>query len=136
MNTFKIYFKETTVLEIGGSKKTFMADTMYGFKFISDKEMKNIRKQLIGKSNATFMLTDDLLGCFKIIYGNKKPKDVSTDNLITLNKGKKNKGKNIYATKKSIEENLNISESNSIESVPPVSEDVTIDPESEVGNNE
>lgn len=136
MNTFKIYFKETTVLEIGGSKKTFMADTMYGFKFISDKEMKNIRKQLIGKSNATFMLTDNLLGCFKIIYGNKKPKDVSTDNLITLNKGKKNKGKNMYATKKSIEENLNISESNSVESVPPVSEDVTIDSESEVGNNE
>lgn len=136
MNTFKIYFKETTVLEIGGSKKTFMADTMYGFKFISDKEMKSIRKQLIGKNNATFMLTDDLLGCFKVIYGNKKPKDVSTGNLITLNKGKKNKGKNIYATKKSIEENLNISESNSIESVPPVSEDITIDPESEVGNNE
>lgn len=134
MNTFKIYFKETMVLEIGGSKQTFMADTMYGFKFISDKEMKSIRKQLIGKNTAIFMLTDDLLGCFNIIYGNKKAKDVSTDNLITLNKGKKNKSKTMYATKKSIEEHLNTPDD--IGNVPPVSEDIIIDPESEVNSNE
>ena len=125
MNTFKIYFKETTVLEIGGTKRTFAANTMYGFKFISDKDLKNIRKQLIGKSTVDFQITENLLGCYQVIYGNKKPKDISTENLVTLNKGKKNKNKVKYATKSSIEEQL-IKEENIEDTVPPVEEEVTI----------
>lgn len=106
MNTFKIFFKDITVLKIGDVKKTFAADTMYGFKFVSDKELNNIKKQIIGNSDINFYLTDDLTGCYQVIYGNKKPKDVSTENLVTLNKGKKNKNGIKYATRSTIKENL------------------------------
>lgn len=106
MNTFKIFFKDITVLKIGDVKKTFAADTMYGFKFVSDKELNNIKKQIIGNSDINFYLTDDLTGCYQVIYGNKKPKDVSTENLVTLNKGKKNRNGIKYATRSTIKENL------------------------------
>lgn len=146
MNTFKIYFKENTILEVGGTKKTFKANTMYGFKFISDKELKNIRKQLIGKPNINFYLTDNLLGCYQIIYGNKKPKDISTTNLVTLNKGKKNKNGTKYATKQSIQEKVETvlepqigeinKESINEEIVPPVEEEVTIVTDNEMGKED
>lgn len=124
MNTFKIYFKENTVLNINDTKKTFIAGTMYGFKFISDKDMKNIRKQIIGNPNVMFYLTDDLLGCYQIVNGNKKPKDISSDNLITMNRGKKNKGKKTaYATKASIEAKLE--EADNIPDEEPISSDTT-----------
>lgn len=137
MNTFKIYFKKDTVLEIGGITRTFKANTMYGFKFISDKDLKKIRKYLINNPVADFYLTDNLIGCFQMMYGNQKPKDKSTENLVVMNKGRKSsKNKTTYATKSSIKKNLEESNSKADEVieglVPPVEETDTIVSESEV----
>lgn len=91
MNNFRIYFKEVTVLDIEGSKKTFAKGKSYGFKFMSDKATKSIRKQVMKNPNMVFTLTDDTTGCYNMVYGNRKPKDITVSNLITINKGKKNK---------------------------------------------
>lgn len=90
MNNFTIYFTELTVLEISGEKKTFLPRVLYGFRNIADKELKNLRKYAL-KNGLEFHITDDMAGCYKVLYGSKPVNDKTTTNLITMNKGKKNK---------------------------------------------
>lgn len=137
MNNFRIYFKEFTVLDIEGSKKTFAKGKSYGFKFMSDKVTKSIRKQVMKNPNMVFTLTNDTTGCLDVVYGNKQPKDVTVDNLITMNKGKKNKKNLANKIKASMEEPKEIIIENAEEIVPPVEgpsiiDDVNIEEE----NNE
>ena len=136
MNNFRIYFKETTVLDINGSKKTFIKGTSWGFKFISDKDLKNIRKQVLKSNTMVFKLTDDFTGCSQVLYGNKQPKDITVDNLITLNRGKKSKNKPKYSKTKSIsitnEENIE----NVVKDVPLTTDDNIIVSDEKLENEE
>ncbi len=72
MNNFRIYFKGTTRLEIGGEKYTFPVGKSVAFKNISDKDVKAIRKAAIKFDTMIFTITDDTLGVYRVIYGNKK----------------------------------------------------------------
>ena len=92
MNNFKIFFRATTSIEINGRKQTFTKGKFVGFKNVNKKDMDAIRKLAIKSKDFIFTMTDDTLGCFKIVYGNAEVgKDNKKQDLITMNKGKKNK---------------------------------------------
>lgn len=88
---FRIYFKDTVVLTVNGKKKTFQKGKLYGFQDIDAKEVKAIKKLVMKTNTMIFTETDDMMGCFEVVIKNKSVKDKIVDNLISMNKGKKNK---------------------------------------------
>lgn len=96
---FTIYFKDITLLNVNGSSKTFNKDSKYGFINIDKKEYNKIRKQCLKSDSMIFTETSNFEGCIDIIRKITTSKDVTVDNLITMNKGKKNKNKNNLVSK-------------------------------------
>lgn len=109
MNNFRVYFNETTILEIDGEKKTFVKGWHVAFKNVSDKDMKAIRKIAVKKNSLTFTLTDDTSHVYKVVYGNKGTarKDTIKD-FIKMSKGsKKDKTTKFVKSEKQSEEKIN-----------------------------
>ena len=90
MNNFKIYCKDNVILTVNDKNKTYQKGKTYGFIGLTNKEIKAIRKKAIKENNIVFTLCDDMTGCYAVTYGEKKVKDQNKENLINMNKGKKN----------------------------------------------
>lgn len=103
MNNFRIYFKQTTILEIGGEKITFLSGKTAAFRNVSDKDTKAIRKACIKGNNMLFAMTDDARGAYKVVYGNKARPAIG-ENIKTYKGSKKDRFKN-YVPKTKQEEN-------------------------------
>lgn len=103
---FKIHFKEPTVLTINDKPITFMANKTYGFKDIAVKDIKAIKKQVMRSSGMTFTATSDFTGCYNVIMNVKEAKDKIVDNIIAMNKGKKNKNIKTFKTDKQATETV------------------------------
>lgn len=93
MNNFRIYFKQTTILEIGGEKITFLSGKTAAFRNVSDKDTKAIRKACIKGNNMLFAMTDDARGAYKVVYGNKTRPAIE-ENIKTYKGSKKDRFKN------------------------------------------
>ena len=104
MNNFRIYFKQTTTLEIGGEKITFLGGKTAAFRNVSDKETKAIRKACIKENNMLFAMTDDARGAYKVVYGNKA-RPVVEESVKAYKGSKKDKFKN-YVPKTKQEKNV------------------------------
>lgn len=103
MNNFRIYFKQATILEIGGEKITFLGGKTAAFRNVSDKDTKAIRKACIKGNNMLFAVTDDARGAYKVVYGNKARPAIE-ENVKAYKGSKKDRFKN-YVPKTKQEEN-------------------------------
>lgn len=103
MNNFRIYFKQATILEIGGEKITFLGGKTAAFRNVSDKDIKAIRKACIKGNNMLFAMTDDARGAYKVVYGNKARPAIE-ENVKAYKGSKKDRFKN-YVPKTKQEEN-------------------------------
>ena len=103
MNNFRIYFKQTTILEIGGEKITFLGGKTAAFRNVSDKDTKAIRKACIKGDNMLFAMTGDARGAYKVVYGNKA-RPVIEESVKAYKGSKKDRFKN-YIPKTKQEEN-------------------------------
>ncbi len=103
MNNFRIYFKQTTILEIGGEKITFLGGKTAAFRNVSDRDTKAIRKACIKGNNMLFAMTDDARGAYKVVYGNKARPAIE-ENIKTYKGSKKDRFKN-YVPKTKQEKN-------------------------------
>ena len=88
---FKIFVNRPIILTVNDKKVTFIAGKSYGFKDLNNKEAKEIRKIALKDRAIVFTETSNFTGCYKVIYGAKKVEDKVVKNLVTMNKGKKNK---------------------------------------------
>lgn len=88
---FRIYCKTDAVLTVNGKSTTYQKGKLYGFVDIPKKEARDIRKLAIKAKDIIFTETDDMSGCLNVTYGYKSAKEKEMNNLISMNKGKKNK---------------------------------------------
>lgn len=118
---FRIYCKVDTVLKINGNPTTYQKGKLYGFVDIPKKEAKEVRKNAIKTKSIIFTETDDMTGCLNITYGTKSVKDKEMNDLISMNKGKKNKKlkKDVKEEKSEIVENIEIAEDVKTETIEP-----------------
>lgn len=135
MNNFKIFFKETTTLEINGEHITFLKGKSVAFRNISNKDTTKIRKACIKGDNMIFSMTDDTYRVYKVVYGNKNAGVKNTvDNTVKLNKGsKKDKFKN-YTPKENSHKTINLDESE--KGVKITQNSLTEEPEKEIIDTE
>lgn len=137
MNNFRIYFKETTVLEVSGEKITFQKGKSIAFRNISDKDMRNIRKAVIKKDTMLFSMTDDTAGVFKVVYGNKNKvsKNNIADKVKSFKGSKKDKFKN-YIPKETKKEQIKQLDEDDVECVKITQNLLPQDEQSEIINTE